>query len=124
MQLAKTRALGFLHEACGRLAFDCPNGSDFLDYDDQNSEFLFDLTKKEIHLVSSLMYEFYLNRDIAKLKCLSVNFTSTDLRVFDPSNARKTFMEMYNAVKDENNLLVDMYRCTDSNGEYLPISYS
>lgn len=124
MHLAKVRALGFLHEACARLAFDCPNGSNFLDYDDSTLEFNFDLTQKEIFLVSSLMYENYLNRDIAKLKCLSVNFTSTDLRVFDPSNARKTFMDMYLAVKSQNDVLVDTYRCTESDGQYINIQYS
>lgn len=123
MNLAKIRALGFLHEACARLAFDCPEGSDFLDYDDESFEFGFDLTKKEVHLVASLMYENYLNRDIAKLKCLSVNFTSTDLRVFDPSNARKTFMDMYLAVKAENDYMVDTYRCTDAEGAYYGIDF-
>lgn len=123
MILAKARALGFLHEACAKIVFDCPNGSDFLNYDDEAMQFGFQLTKKEIHLLSSVMYGFYLERDIAKLKCLSVNFTSTDLRVFDPSNARSTFMTMYNSVKEDNDHLIDVYRCTDSDGSYTEIPF-
>ena len=35
------------------------------------------------------------------------------MRVFDPSNARKTFLSMYEAVKAENAILIDTYKNSD-----------
>ena len=59
------------------------------------------------------MYEMYLDRDIARLKCLMVNYTPTDLKVFDPSNARSTFLAMYESVCNKNALLIDDYASRD-----------
>lgn len=113
LDLATKRATQYLFEVCARLTLECPNGLDFTDYDTEEACFNSDLNKKELYIVSSLMYETYLSRDIAKLRCLSRDYAPTDLRVFDPSNARKTFMTMYNAVVSENEYLVDWYRNTD-----------
>ena len=113
MSIATIRATQYLYESVTRIVFECPDKADYLAYDADNSTFTGDLTQREILLISSLMYEMYLNRDIAKLKCWNVNFTPTDLRVFDPSNARKTFLSMYNTVVNENDHLMDVYRNSD-----------
>lgn len=125
MEIAHIRALGFLHEAVGELTLKYTPEIDFNDYDDETEEFSADLNNQEIFLLSSLMYERYLDRDIAKLKCLSVNYTSTDLRVFDPSNARSTFLAMYATVCHQNELLIDEYKNRDrTTGELKGVDYS
>ena len=113
MNIARIRATQYLYESVTRIVFECPDKADYFAYDANSSSFTGDLTQREILLLSSLMYEMYLNRDIAKLKCWNVNFTPTDLRVFDPSNARKTFLSMYNTVVSENDHLMDVYRNSD-----------
>lgn len=113
MEIATNRATHYLYESVTRIVFECPDKAQFFDYNADESEFNGDLTQREILLLSSLMYEMYLNRDIAKLKCWNVNFTPTDLRVFDPSNARKTFLSMYNTVVSENDHIMDVYRNSD-----------
>lgn len=98
---------------------------DFMGYDDKLEEFNFEMTKREIFLMASIMFECYLERDVSKLKCLSVNYAPTDVRVFDPSNARKTFQAMYEFVCSQNALLLDTYRNTDRlTGEYAGINYA
>lgn len=98
---------------------------DFLSYDDSTETFDFEMTRREIHIMASLMFEAYLARDIAKLKALSVNYTPTDVRVFDPSNARKTFQAMYEFVCAQNVTLLDTYRNTDRlTGNYVEINYA
>ena len=66
-----------------------------------------------------------MERDIATLKTLNVNFTGTELRVFDPSNARKTFLAMYEDVKARNAYLLDVYKNTDRlTGFYTSIDFT
>lgn len=125
MALAIDRAAQYMRESCARIMFECPDGANFTDYDDVLQVLAEDLNPREVHLLSSLMYEMYLDRDIAKLRCMTVNFTPSDLRVFDPSNARSTFMEMYNAVVAKNAELLDWYRNTDrGSGALIGINFS
>lgn len=125
MDIAVNRATHYLYESCTRIVFECPDKADYFAYDVEEKAFTGDLTQREILLLSSLMYEMYLNRDIAKLKCWNVNFTPTDLRVFDPSNARKTFLSMYNTVVNENDHLMDVYRNSDRDtGVMIGIDFS
>ena len=124
LELATQRATGYLHEACAKILFEAPSGSDFSNYDDEAETFGFDLTKREIFLLASLMYEMYMSRDIAKIKCLSRDYTSKDLRVFDPSNARKTFLDLYASVCDQNQALLETYRDTDSSGQWKLIDFA
>ena len=95
------------------LMLKCVPDVDFNDRDDVTQEFNFDWTNSEVFLIGSLMYEMYLDRDIARLKCLMVNYTPTDLKVFDPSNARSTFLAMYESVCNKNALLIDDYASRD-----------
>lgn len=113
MQLARQRAMHYLRDAIDKMMLDGMPAVDFTDYDEAAAEFNIDLTSREIFLLASLMYEFYLRKDIAKLKTYNVNYTSTDLRVFDPSNARSTFKALYDSVAQENERLLDQYRSTD-----------
>lgn len=125
MEIAIERAKRYMYEAAARIALEGMPSVDFLDYDDEAQSFGFEMTKKEVFIMASLMFESYMSRDISKLKCLSVNYTSTDLRVFDPSNARKTFQSMYELVRKENKELLDTYRNTNRlTGDYIGIDFS
>lgn len=123
MKLAETRSRDFLNEAVGRLTLECEPQVDFNDCDDDG--FCFELTSKEIYLISSLMYERYLDRDFSKIKLYNVNFSSADLNVFDPSNARKTFVTIYEKVEARNEKLIDDYKNRDRiTGRLIGIDYS
>lgn len=124
-EMALERSKGLMNEAIGIIVSKCAPKVDFDDRDDEAEQFNFDLTTSEKYLISSLMYQQYLERDIAKLKCLNVNYTPTELRVFDPSNARSTFMSIFEYVCAQNDQLIDEYRSRDrENGEYTSIDYS
>lgn len=124
MNLAIQRAENFLMEAIQRVMMECQPQVDFTDYNEETREFNFDWTPQEKILIPSLMYEAYLNRDMAYLKTMNVNFTSTDFRVFDPSNARDTYMDMVKYVHSQNEVLMDIYRNTDRlSGAYKTINF-
>ena len=124
MQLARERALGYMEESVALLTMNGLPKIDFSERDEPLGAFQADLTAQEIYILSSLMYRQYLDRDIAYLSTLSVNYTSTDLRVFDPSNARKTFFDLYAAVCAECDRLVDTYKNTDrKTGAYIGIDF-
>ena len=125
MEIAYSRAKNFLFEAIGELTLKCTPIIDFYDTDDVLEEFTSDWTGQEVYLISSLMYQQYLDRDIAKLKCLSVNYTSTDLRVFDPSNARTTYKALYDTVCSKNLQSIDDYASRDRlTGKLIGINFS
>lgn len=125
LALAKQRALSYMDEALARITFECQPSVDFSDRNDTSETFGFDLSKIEIFLISSLMYQSHLERDITYLKTLNVNYTSTDLRVFDPSNARSTFMDMYKSVCDQNEALMDKYKNLDRDtGTYKVVDFN
>lgn len=124
MELANQRAEALLYEAIDLLSLRTTHDINFADINYKNKCFNFDLTDKEIMLVSSFMYQQYLERDIAKLKVLSVNYTSSNLKVFDPSNARSTFKELYEKVCANNDLLLDEYNNKDrETNQFIRIDY-
>lgn len=122
--IAERRATNYLKEAVAKLTLECNPSINLNDVDDENRVFAADLTNQEVFLITSLMYELYLSRTIDKLKDVSVNFTPTDLRVFDPSNARSTFLALYNKVCDENERYMELYRSRDRlSGTYVGNTY-
>lgn len=124
MQIAKERAFVYLEEAIGIVCLNCNPEVDFTERD-KNGDFTFEWTQAEKLLIPSLMYEMYLDRDIAYLKNLNVNYTSSELKVFDPSNARSTFLALYQTVKAQNEYLLDRYKNTyRDTGEYKTLDFA
>lgn len=113
MQLAEERAETYLHEAIGRLMLQGSPTVDFSDRDEENKSFNFELTDIEKLILPSLMYEYYLDRDVSLLKLKSVDYTPTEMRVFDPTGARNSFLNMYEQLKRTNEQLLSNYRDTD-----------
>lgn len=111
--LACERAHSLLNGAIQRMYRECELEPDFfLSSEDENGKLVFetDLTSIEIDLLANLMFEAYLKRDVAKLRAFSQQYTPTDLQVFSPANDRKTFMEMYSVVCEENKTALDRYK--------------
>ncbi len=100
-----------MDEAINRLIIEANPSVDFTDRTDK--QFNFDLTGSELAIIPSLMYEQYLFRDFSYLKTLNVNYTPTEMRVFDPSNARSTFLNIYNTVCKANEKYIDIYKNSD-----------
>lgn len=124
MDITYLRAKNLVVEAADMLMLRCTPTVDFSAYDVEAETFNFDLTPREIQLLASLMYERYLHRDIAKLRCMSVNYTPVDLKVYDPSNARSTFLSMYHTIQADTEALIDIYKNTDRNtGKLLLIDF-
>lgn len=124
-QLAQTRAKNYLRDAIDKMMIEGMPEIDLTDVDETLAQFNEDLTSREVYILACLMYEFYLAKDIARLKTYSVNYTSSDLKVFDPSNARTTFQALYDGVVAKNVLLLDQYRNTNRlTGAYKTIDYA
>ena len=123
-EIMHRRILAYLYEATAMLDSQIQTQIDFTDYNEETEEFNTDLTKKEILLVSSMMFQVYLSRSIAKLKTLVVNYSSSDLKVFDPSNARTSFMTMYEKVCQDNAFLIEEYKSRDRlTGAFIEVGY-
>lgn len=62
---------------------------------------------------------------MSKLRAFQHAYTPSDLQVFSPANDRKTFMEMYQIVCEENKTRLDRYRRKDRlTGEVKGIDYA
>ncbi len=103
---------GYLIDAIDKLTSKCNPDVDFYDYDEELEQFNFQLTKDEVGLLASLMYEVYFERDEVLLKAYKVRLTPTDLNQFSPANERKTFMDMLAEIKLENLNAIKKYDST------------
>jgi len=65
------------------------------------------------------MLVIYLSGNIPPLATANVNYTGRELRVFDPSNARSTFMEMLQSVRANLAAKMDLYRSNDRDSNKL-----
>lgn len=72
------------------------------------------------------MYEVYISRDIATLKSMINILSSTDIKaLYAPSNERKTFMDMYNTLKYNNEVAMSQYNSRDrKTGKRKMINYA
>lgn len=125
LEIAQKRAKNYLNEAVAIWKRNCT--LDFeLNLDDEVEMISEDLTNDEINLLADLMYEVYISRDIATLKSMVNALTSTDLKMLhSPANERKTFMDMYNTLKYNNEVAMSKYNGRDRNtGKLKVIDYS
>lgn len=124
MEVANTRASAYMEEAICRITMQCNPTIDFTSRNEEKTAFKADLTANEQYLIASLMFEQYIERDVAYLKRLSVNYTSTELRVFSPDNWRLSFNELYERVHIQNVGLLNQYKNTDRlTGQYRLIDF-
>lgn len=125
IELAKTRANGYLIEAVEKLTDNCTPDIDFFNYDEDLETFNVELTRKEQGLLADLMYEVYFDRDLVLLKAFKIAMTPSDLNQFSPAVERKTFTEMVNWIKQDNRKKIDHYNSVDRiTGERKTIDHS
>ena len=125
LEIAQKRAKNYLNEAVSILKRNCTLDFDLV-LDDEVEMISEDLTSDEINLLADLMYEVYISRDIATLKSMVNALTSTDLKMLhSPANERKTFMDMYNTLKYNNEVAMSQYNGRDrKTGKHKVINYS
>lgn len=125
LEIAQKRAKNYLNEAVSILKRNCTLDFDLV-LDDEVEMISEDLTSDEINLLADLMYEVYISRDIATLKSMVNALTSTDLKMLhSPANERKTFMDMYNTLKYNNEVAMSQYNGRDRRtGKRKVINYS
>nr|DAQ62300.1 MAG TPA: hypothetical protein [Caudoviricetes sp.] len=125
LEIAQKRAKNYLNEAVSILKRNCSLDFDLV-LDDEVEMISEDLTSDEINLLADLMYEVYISRDIATLKSMVNALTSTDLKMLhSPANERKTFMDMYNTLKYNNEVAMSQYNGRDrKTGKRKVIDYS
>ncbi len=113
--IAKSRAKNYLLESVSKLKLKCSLDID-IQFNDDLESLTVDLTQVEVDLIASLMYERYLFRDTALLKTMVNALTSSDIKIlYAPANERKTFMDMYKSIKDDNEVYMDDYNGRDRN---------
>ena len=111
--LVVEQATGYICDAVDLLMSKCEPDVDFYNYNTEDRVFNFEMTQREIGLVSSLMYEVYFERDEALLKAFKIRMTPSDLNQFSPSNERKTFEDMLATIKRDNINKISRYIATD-----------
>lgn len=112
-EITKERAKSYLTSALSYLFLKCSSDIDFMNYDFKREVHNENLTNSEIDLIVSVMFEKYLERDISILKAQSNRFTTKDLNVFSPANERKTFMDMFKQIQDDNIKKIKDYEAID-----------
>ena len=112
--IADERANTYINEAITLLKRKCETDLTF-EINTTTDDFIEDLTSEEIQLIGSdLAFEVYIARDVAKLKTRINTFTSSDLKALhSPANERKSFMDMYSALRQENLAKISDYAARD-----------
>ncbi len=113
MELAITRANGYLIESIQYLLLNCTPDVDFTNYNKDAEVFNFDLTDTEMDLLAEIMRMKYFEKDEVLLKALIVRFSPKDVTVFSPSNERRTFMDMIKEIKTNVKVAINQYNNKD-----------
>ena len=113
LQIAQKRAKFYLLESISKLTSDCTPDIDFNNFDEALEVFNVDLTNNEKDLLAYIMKEKYFEKDMDLLKAFQVKFTTKDLNMFSPANERKTFMDMFKEIADENIKRIKKYASRD-----------
>lgn len=122
--IADERANTYIKEAITLLRRKCELDLTFA-INETTDDFEEDLTDEEVQLIGGdLAFEVYIARDIAKMKTRINTFTSSDLKALhSPANERKSFMDMYAALRQENLAKISDYAARDrSTGKFKSVN--
>jgi hypothetical protein len=109
-QLVEDHTIDLLNQSIDMIYFYGTPKVDFYDKDDTLQKFNFDLVNQEIALFVDLMYQKLFDEDKNKLHAFGLTFTSSELRVFSPSEDRKTFLDMLKNLETSNiNAIYDYF---------------
>lgn len=124
-QLGMAKCKIYVIEAFEELLSNCNPDVDFTNRNDELEQLNIDTTIGENELISYLMYEKYFEKDMTKLKKLQQYYTSNELNYFSPANERRTFMDMFAYLQNENRNRIKRYEARDRiTGQYKGLSYS
>lgn len=114
LELMEENATAYMQESIA-LIYDHSNNLqvDFYDYDLNTEEFGFDMTRKEIDLVTDIMVQMHLSRDLVKLRVYEHYFTTNEINTFSGANERRTFVDMYNDIESKNIRKIKSYSSRD-----------
>lgn len=122
--LIREQTIGYIKDAIDLFSDKCELKVDLYDYDETLGVFNNDLTKKEIGILASLVYQVYFERQLSLLGAFKLRMSPSDLNVFSPANERKTFMSMLHDIRHENDIAISKYAATDRlTGKHLSINH-
>ena len=114
MRIAQERAKSYLLEAVDIFTLKCTPSVDFFNIDKEIGCFNFEVTSREMEIISRIMYSIYLERDISKLKPILNSFSATDIKsLFSPANERRTFESLLSWYKERTDTLITNYAARD-----------
>lgn len=113
LEFVQQRALNYMEEAISLFKFKSDIPFDLLVKHSTEQCFVSNLTDNEVYLLTNLMYEIHLKRDLALLKVMTERYAPSDLTVFSPANERKSFLELISKIEQENERLLDAYDFKD-----------
>ena len=113
--LLKEQITGYIYDAVDILYnhIDQSDNISFYDYDDELKQFNFDLTNREIGLLSNLMRQVYYERQEAMLGAFKIRMSPSDLSIFSPASERTSFENMLKTIRQENDIALSHYASTD-----------
>lgn len=112
-ELIRQQLTSYLYDAIDKIYDKGTPKINFYDYDIELQEFNIDLTKREIGLLSNLVFLVYLERQEAMLGAFKVRMTPSDLTVFSPASERNSFLNLVKDVRQECDIALSRYFSTD-----------
>ena len=122
--LIREQVIGYLYDAIDKI-YELGNPEiDFYDYDVELQQFNVDLTKREIGMLSNLMFLVFLERDEALLNAFKIRMSPSDLSTFSPAAERTSFENLIKSTRHECSIALSHYFSTDRiSGEHKTIQH-
>ena len=113
--LLREQITGYIYDAVDIFYnyVDLDNDVSFYDYDEELKQFNFNLTKREIGLLSNLMRQVYYERHEATLGVFKIRMSPSGLSTFSPASERTSFENMLGRIRQENDIALSRYASTD-----------
>jgi hypothetical protein len=108
--LAERRANRYLDAAISKMTLEAQSDVDF---GRDGESFREELTSVEVYLLALQMNALYLSGNIPPLAMEDTSYTGVELRVFDQSSKRSSFLEMLRLVQKDLAEKMDLYRSND-----------
>lgn len=111
--LIKEKAFDYMTESIATILEYSSPDVDFNDYDESLETFGFEMTKSEIQMLTNLMVEKHISRDLLKIKIYNKHFTTSEINLFSQANERKTFVDMLKNIQKKNIRAIRAYDSRD-----------
>ena len=124
-ELIREQLVSFLYDAIDKIYDRGTPEIDFYDYDIELQQFNVELTKREVGMLSDLMFLVYLERQEALLGAFKLRMSPSDLSTFSPANERNSFLSLVKDTRHECDILLSRYFSTNRlTGEHKSIDHS